>query len=78
MRLEETTVMPAARKALNRQDWKAIDAAFLDNDDPLFGERVREAHFDALKAQHRRARARAGGPGGLGPPQFHRRSSWLR
>jgi branched-chain amino acid transport system ATP-binding protein len=50
IRLEETTVIPAARKALNEQDWKTIDAAFLDNDDPLFGERVRE-EFESLKAQ---------------------------
>jgi branched-chain amino acid transport system ATP-binding protein len=50
MRLEETTVLPAARKALTAQDWEAIDAAFLDNDDPLFGARTR-AGFEALKAQ---------------------------
>ena len=50
IRLEETTVLPAARKVLTPQDWLAIDAAFLDNDDPLFGTRVR-AEFEALKAQ---------------------------
>ena len=50
IRLEETTVLPAARKALLPADWEAIDAAFLNNDDPLFGTRVR-AEFEALKAQ---------------------------
>ncbi len=50
MRLEETTVLPAARKALKPEDWQAIDAAFLDSDDPLFGTRVR-AEFETLKAQ---------------------------
>ena len=50
IRLEETTVLPAARKALLPADWEAIDDAFLDNDDPLFGTRVR-AEFEALKAQ---------------------------
>ena len=50
MQLEETTVMPAARKALLPADWEPIDAAFLDNDDPLFGGRVRD-EFEALKSQ---------------------------
>ena len=62
MRLEETTVLPAARKALTPADWEAIDAAFLDNDDPLFGTRVR-AEFETLKA---RIVALAPEPVGLG------------
>jgi branched-chain amino acid transport system ATP-binding protein len=62
IRLEETTVMPAARKALSEEDWKAIDAAFLDNDDPLFGVRTRN-EFEALKA---RIVALAPEPVGLG------------
>jgi branched-chain amino acid transport system ATP-binding protein len=62
IRLEETTVLPAARKALSEQDWVAIDAAFLVNDDPLFGVRVRE-EFEALKA---RIVALAPEPVGLG------------
>jgi len=62
IRLEETAVLPAARRALSEQDWVAIDAAFLANDDPLFGVRVRE-EFEALKA---RIVALAPEPVGLG------------
>jgi branched-chain amino acid transport system ATP-binding protein len=62
MRLEETTVMPAAQKALKPEDWQAIDAAFLTNDDPLFGANVK-AEFDELKA---RIVALAPEPVGLG------------
>jgi branched-chain amino acid transport system ATP-binding protein len=62
IRLEETTVLPATRKALAAEDWGVIDAAFLANDDPLFGVRVRE-EFEALKA---RIVALAPEPVGLG------------
>ena len=62
MRLEETRVMPAARKALSAQDWQEIDAAFADNDDPLFGPQVR-TEFAELKA---RIVALAPEPVGLG------------
>ena len=50
IRAEEMHVMPEARKVLTAQDWQAIDAAFLDNDDPLFGARAR-SEFEALKAR---------------------------
>jgi branched-chain amino acid transport system ATP-binding protein len=50
IRQEEIHVMPEARKVLTAEDWQAIDAAFLDNDDPLFGERVR-GEFEELKAK---------------------------
>ena len=49
IQLEETTVIPAARRSLEVEDWQAIDAAFLANDDPLFGANVR-AEFESLKA----------------------------
>jgi branched-chain amino acid transport system ATP-binding protein len=49
IRLEETTVMPAARRNLQPADWEEIDAAFLNNDDPLFGVQVR-SEFAALRA----------------------------
>jgi branched-chain amino acid transport system ATP-binding protein len=62
MRLEETEVMPAARRALSAQDWQAIDAAFANNDDPLFGESAR-TEFAGLKA---RIVALAPEPVGLG------------
>jgi len=41
-RREETTVMPEARKIFDESDWAPIDAAFSDNDDPLFGERTQQ------------------------------------
>jgi branched-chain amino acid transport system ATP-binding protein len=39
--------MPLARKTLNPDDWAEIDRAFLDNNDPLFGERSK-AEFREL------------------------------
>ncbi|HJW27488.1 MAG TPA: ATP-binding cassette domain-containing protein [Rhodocyclaceae bacterium] len=44
---EEKEVMPIARQALLPADWQEIDRAFLDNEDPLFGEKVR-AEFREL------------------------------
>jgi branched-chain amino acid transport system ATP-binding protein len=70
IRFEETTVMPAARKALLPADWDEIDAAFGRNDDPLFGEQVR-AEFAALKA---RIVALAPEPIGLGGHQLPARA----
>jgi hemerythrin-like domain-containing protein len=37
MRAEEKEVLPLAEKHLTAGDWEAIDAAFTDNSDPLFG-----------------------------------------
>lgn len=43
MRTEELEALPLARKHLTDEDWREIDAAFSDHDDPLFGdERRRE------------------------------------
>lgn len=50
MALEESKVLPAARKHLVENDWRSINAAFDDNDDPIFGERPREA-YDKLFAR---------------------------
>ncbi len=50
MGLEEQKVIPAARKALTENDWREIDAAFGQNDDPIFGDRPR-ADFDKLFAR---------------------------
>ena len=38
IRTEEKDAMPLAREVLLAEDWAAIDRAFLDNEDPLFGE----------------------------------------
>ena len=44
---EEKDILPRARAALTAEDWAAIDAAFFDNSDPLFGE-VAQAEFRNL------------------------------
>jgi branched-chain amino acid transport system ATP-binding protein len=41
---EERTVMPESRERLDDDDWAAINAAFLDNDDPIFGTRTRDVY----------------------------------
>ena len=38
MRLEETVILPEAEKVLRESDWKALDAAFSENSDPLTGK----------------------------------------
>lgn len=37
MSLEESVVLPAAKRALTAQDWQMIDSAFASNRDPLTG-----------------------------------------
>lgn len=37
MRAEEEDLLPIAQRVLNEADWAAIEAAFRDNDDPIFG-----------------------------------------
>ena len=43
MRKEEDVVFPLAEHVLTDTDWQAIDAAFSENDDPLFGAKPRAA-----------------------------------
>lgn len=50
MEQEENRVLALARKYLDEDDWRAIDAAFRANDDPLFGVHVRD-EFARLKTQ---------------------------
>jgi branched-chain amino acid transport system ATP-binding protein len=47
IRTEEKLAMPLAREVLTADDWAEIDHAFLDNDDPLFGEKAK-AEFREL------------------------------
>ena len=47
IRSEEKDVIPLARETLVAEDWAEIDRAFLDNDDPLFGEKAK-AEFREL------------------------------
>ena len=44
---EERYAMPLAREILREADWAEIDAAFLDREDPLFGDRAK-AEFAEL------------------------------
>lgn len=41
IRTEEKDCIPLAREVLLPEDWRDIDRAFLDNNDPLFGESAR-------------------------------------
>lgn len=48
MRLEETVILPAAKRVLNAADWKELDAAFATNCDPLTGKYPRDPAYDRL------------------------------
>ena len=63
MRLEETVILPAARKVLSDADWKELDAAFATNCDPLTGNYPRDPAYDRLFT---RIVMRAPAPIGLG------------
>lgn len=67
IRFEETTVMPLARRTLTADDWREVDAAFLANDDPLFGAQPR-AEFSALHARIVRLAPEPFGLGGTAEP----------
>ena len=38
---EEKDAIPLAREVLTAEDWQEIDTAFLDNEDPVFGEQAK-------------------------------------
>jgi len=63
MRLEETVIIPEARKVLDEADWKALDEAFLSNADPLVNPSLRDPAYDRLFT---RIVMRAPSPVGLG------------
>jgi hemerythrin-like domain-containing protein len=46
MRKEEHELMPLAERALTAEDWKAINAAFAENRDPIAG--MQERDFEQL------------------------------
>lgn len=62
IKVEETELMPLAKQILREEDWAEINAAFANNDDPLFGE-VAKAEFRQL---HARITHMAPDPVGLG------------
>lgn len=60
--LEDQEAFPLAEKLLTEEDWKAVNAAFLANDDPLAGDVNAAGHFAEL---YRRILALGAPPPGL-------------
>jgi hemerythrin-like domain-containing protein len=48
MQLEETVILPEAEKLLSEDDWRALDAAFKENTDPLGGKYPPNPAYDRL------------------------------
>ena len=48
MSLEETVILPEAEKSLSEADWRQLDAAFAENQDPLTGQHEPEADYERL------------------------------
>jgi branched-chain amino acid transport system ATP-binding protein len=46
--IEERDLLPRALEALEASDWKEIDAAFSENQDPMFGEKWDSDFSDLL------------------------------
>ena len=63
MRKEEDVVLPRARQCLAAEDWKAIDAAFVANADPLSGADAERE----MRELFRRIVTLAPAPIGVGP-----------
>jgi hemerythrin-like domain-containing protein len=63
MRKEEEKLLPLAQRHLRAEDWKAIDAAFATNRDPIEG--MQERDFEKLFS---RIASLAPAPVGLGEP----------
>jgi branched-chain amino acid transport system ATP-binding protein len=61
MSREENEVLPLAQQALSAEDWRAIEAAFAGNDDPIAD--LREQDFEAI---YKRILNLAPAPIGLG------------
>jgi hemerythrin-like domain-containing protein len=49
MRQEEDVVMPLAERVLSAEDWRQIDVAFSNNDDPVFGTAPKEEYAALFK-----------------------------
>jgi len=73
MRLEETEILPVARAKLTETDWEAIDQAFGENEDPIFGDNPK-GEFDRLFSQ---IVASAPAPWGLGARDEPKRKTLL-
>ncbi len=49
MRKEETELFPLARDSLEAADWRAIDAALAENEDPVFDVRAEDRYQELLR-----------------------------
>ena len=49
MRIEETEILPLAELVLTADDWKELDAAFMQNRDPLAGNEADGVYRDLFK-----------------------------
>jgi hemerythrin-like domain-containing protein len=63
MALEESVILPEAEKNLSEADWRQLDAAFAENQDPLTGQHTPAAEYERLFSL---IVARAPAPIGLG------------
>ena len=63
MGLEESVILPEAERCLSDEDWRALDAAFAENADPLTGHYPPPAEYEKLFSM---IVARAPAPIGLG------------
>jgi len=73
IRVEETKILPVAREKLTAEDWKTIDQAFGENEDPIFGANPKAA-FDEL---FRMIVSTAPAPWGLGARTEPKRKNFL-
>ena len=72
IRLEETEVLPLAERLFTQADWVELDAAFMQNRDPL----TRREGDDAYRPLFKRILMTAAAPIGLGPAMEAMRQSY--
>ena len=72
IRTEERVVLPLAEKVLTAADWAELDAAFMQNRDPL----THRAGDDAYRPLFKRILMTAAAPIGLGPAMEAMRQSY--
>jgi hemerythrin-like domain-containing protein len=65
MRTEEDVVLPLAARVLTEADWRTVDDAFSENDDPIFGAKPQHAFWELFQLIVRLAPP----PIGVGPPR---------
>lgn len=64
LQTEEEQLLPIAERVLTAEDWREIDAAFEENDNPLFGVKPREE----AEAMYQKILSLAPAPIGFGSP----------